>query len=376
MAFSDSLNQWYRRIKADPYSTVLMLGRLYGMIPRYLPRFRDYALPPLFMVLELTYRCNLSCSFCYQRFPNEIESSRSGSELTHLEIRGLSDQMPSRSCFFFSGGEVLLRKDLPEILKTVSQRHPCHIFTNGTLVTPEIADQWVNLGITSVAISIEGSEIVHDQMRGRGTFLKAARAMRMLAEAKRRKGSRFPLLNLKTTITAENAGMLSDSVTVAEDCGADYCTFQILNNTTCLGAISIRDTFECLRPPPLFVDFPVAVLERELERINELSRKSRVRVRFLPEAPSKLILAHYSNMLDIAKYTCVSPWTVMYISPTGLVYPCLNYYIGNVQEQSLRQLWNNPRYRLFRARLLRNGLFPDCRGCCDLIAKGANISIE
>ncbi len=330
---------------------------------------RDNALPPIFIVLELTYRCNLRCSFCYLRFPNANGNRNCGTDLSYAEIQDIVDQVPPRACFLLSGGEILLREDLPEILRAVSRKHPCHIFTNGTLITPAIAAQWVSLGLSSVAISAEGSKEVHDQMRGLGTFRRSVAGIQALAESRARKGSRFPLLNLKTTITAENAGALSESIRVAEDSGADYCTFQILNNTSRIGAFSVRKDLELSGALAPFYEFPVEDLERELHRITEFSRKSRVQVRFLPNLPPKVILTHYSNLLDIRKHDCISPWMVMYISPSGCVYPCLNYYIGSVREQSLRKLWNNPRYRLFRKRILQNGLFPDCRGCCDLVPR-------
>src|SRR2546428_7804611 len=76
-----------------------------------------------------------------------------------------------------------------------------------------------------------------------------------------------------------------------------------------------------------------------------------------------------SNRLKPSGHTCVSPWTTMYISPTGCVYPCLNYYVGNIREQPLRELWNSDRYRQYRKKLLRDGQFPDCIGCCDLFEK-------
>jgi MoaA/NifB/PqqE/SkfB family radical SAM enzyme len=358
-----------RQIKVDPYSIVLGLGRLYGTIPRFVPLLSDIALPPIFIVLELTYRCNLRCSFCYLRFPNANGSRNCGTDLSYAEIQDIAAQAPPRACFLLSGGEILLREDLPEILRAVSRKHPCHVFTNGTLITPAIAAQWVSLGLTSVAISVEGSKEVHDRIRGPGTFGRSVAGMQTLAESRARKGSRFPLLNLKTTITTENAGALSESIRVAEDSGADYCTFQVQNNSSRMGAFFAPKDLECSGGPAPFLGFPLEDLERELQRIAKISQKSRVRVRFLPDLPSKVILAHYSNLLDIRKHNCISPWTVMYISPSGYVYPCLNYYIGSVREQPLRKLWNSPRYRLFRKRILRNGLFPDCRGCCDLVLR-------
>jgi MoaA/NifB/PqqE/SkfB family radical SAM enzyme len=113
----------------------------------------------------------------------------------------------------------------------------------------------------------------------------------------------------------------------------------------------------------------MAVLQQQLNKIQELASKSRVRVRILPKLPVPSILEHYANQLEPAGHACVSPWTTMYISPSGCVYPCLNYYVGNIREQPFRELWNSERYRQYRKKLLRDGQFADCIGCCDLFEK-------
>jgi hypothetical protein len=43
------------------------------------------------------------------------------------------------------------------------------------------------------------------------------------------------------------------------------------------------------------------------------------------------------------------------VSPTGCVYSCLNYCVGNIRKQPLRELWNGERYRRFRKRISRTG---------------------
>ena len=158
-------------------------------------------------------------------------------------------------------------------------------------------------------------------------------------------------------------------VQFAERLGLDYCTFQVLNNSTHMGGVSFQFSLDYSQPPPPITNVPLAVLQQQLNNIQELASKSRVRVRILPKLPVPSILEHYANQFEPSGHTCVSPWTTMYISPTGCVYPCLNYYVGNIREQPLRELWNSERYRQFRNRLLRDGQFPDCVGCCVLIGK-------
>jgi MoaA/NifB/PqqE/SkfB family radical SAM enzyme len=352
----------------DYFKTAARLIRIYGSIPRCIPFMNGRALPPLFLFLELTYRCNLRCPYCYVYPAGKKPRLAELEELTAAEIAHIVDQTPPWTLIFLSGGEPLVRKDFANIVERAAQKRLCHIYTNGTMISQADAEQWVAVGVSSVAFSVDGPEGVHDAIRGRGTYSSTMSAVEILSRAKRRTGKQFPLINLRSTITARNADSLTEMVCVAEKAGADYCTFQVLNHTTRLGGIDLQDNLECnLQLPPIKA-FPTHTLADQLSRLRNAA-SSAIRVRILPDLPASALLSHYENRLQTRDYRCASPWTVMYVSPYGEVYPCLNYRVGNLRKQPLWKLWNGHRYRQFRLRLLRRGLFSDCRGCCDLLRR-------
>ncbi len=354
----------------DCYKSAARLIRIYGAIPSCIPFANGRALPPVFLFLELTYKCNLRCPYCYVYHPAGSNPKRGEvEELTAAEIGRIVDQTPPWTLIFLSGGEPLLRNDIEDILRRIAPKRLCHIYTNGTLMGPADAEQWVAVGIASVAFSVDGPEEVHDAIRGRGTFALIMSAVEMLSRARTQQGKRFPLINLRTTITARNAGSLTDMLRVAEEVGADYCTFQALNPTTRLGGVKLRDDIECHLQPAPMTTFPMSTLADQLSRLRNASSCG-VRVRILPNLSVASFLSHYENRLQMRNYRCFSPWTVMYVSPFGEVYPCLNYRVGNLREQPLRKVWNGLRYRRFRLQLSRHGLFADCSGCCDLLRRG------
>ena len=63
------------------------------------------------MQFDLTYRCNERCIHCY------LDHDDHG-ELTTAEVKDILDQLAAAGTLFliFSGGELLLRKDLFELL--------------------------------------------------------------------------------------------------------------------------------------------------------------------------------------------------------------------------------------------------------------------
>jgi len=71
---------------------------------------------PLSGMMELTDRCDLNCVHCYINQPAGNQQARS-KELSTEEIKGILKQAAEAGTLYMTltGGEVLLRKDFPEI---------------------------------------------------------------------------------------------------------------------------------------------------------------------------------------------------------------------------------------------------------------------
>ena len=76
---------------------------------------------------------------------------------------------------------------------------------------------------------------------------------------------------------------------------------------------------------------------------------------------------------DRAWAACRRPWSLMYFTAHGRALPCCiapfsvrgysNYTLGDATQQDLREIWNSPAYRDFRARLLSDAPPAPCRNC-------------
>src|SRR5215475_5998880 len=210
------------RNRVDFYSLGTGVERVYGTIPKYLPLMDGRAFPPFVVVLELTYRCNLKCPHCYELFrPFDENVTSKTLELKPAEIQSIVEQLPRFTLVTVNGGEIFVRSDLREILSIILAKHRCHLYTNGTCIEPPMAHDLVDMGVTSMGISVDGPEAVHDSIRGSGSFGRTIESIRLLLDLKRRLGKSRPLLNLKTTITEKNVYHLSDMVQFAERLGLD-----------------------------------------------------------------------------------------------------------------------------------------------------------
>ena len=97
---------------------------------------------PIDVSVEVTRRCPLACSHCYNNLPLADPEARS-SELTTQEHCRILDQLADAGCLWllFTGGEIFARPDFLEIYRHAKRAgFLITLFTNGTLLTPRIAD--------------------------------------------------------------------------------------------------------------------------------------------------------------------------------------------------------------------------------------------
>ncbi|MFA6292274.1 MAG: radical SAM/SPASM domain-containing protein [Victivallales bacterium] len=116
---------------------------------------------PAFLFLSITNNCNLKCQGCW------VTPSVPALELAPGEIENVIESCKRHGSYFFGimGGEPLLYKGLFDIIA----KHPeCYflIFTNGTLLTDEIAREMRRLGNVTPLVSVEGTADVSDIRRG------------------------------------------------------------------------------------------------------------------------------------------------------------------------------------------------------------------
>jgi MoaA/NifB/PqqE/SkfB family radical SAM enzyme len=128
---------------------------------------------PAFLFLSVTNRCNLSCQGCW------VTSEGCPAELSPETIdRLIAECRPLGARFFgILGGEPLLHRGLMEVL---GKHRDCYfqVFTNGQLLTRDVAREFRRLGNVTPLVSIEGTEVVSDERRGgSGVYQRSLEAL-------------------------------------------------------------------------------------------------------------------------------------------------------------------------------------------------------
>jgi 12,18-didecarboxysiroheme deacetylase len=170
-------------------SDALRYGRDSSKLPSHLLQFSEDKRPVV--VWNITRRCNLKCVHCYAH----AKDIPFDNELTTDQGKGLIDDLAAfgSPVMLFSGGEPLVRKDLPQLAAyAVEKGMRAVISTNGTLITPKMARTLKEIGLSYVGISLDGMKEINDRFRGvKGAFRSALEGIKNSQDAGIKVGLRF-----------------------------------------------------------------------------------------------------------------------------------------------------------------------------------------
>ncbi|MDO4722788.1 TIGR04133 family radical SAM/SPASM protein [Porphyromonas circumdentaria] len=134
---------------------------------------------------ECTLRCNLACKHC----GSDCHVSSNAKELSKEQFLSIIDSItphvdPHKVLIIFTGGEALLRHDLPDIGRELYKReYPWGIVTNGMLLDESQIETLLRNGIHTLTISLDGFEEAHNYLRGHSqSYHRAERAVRLMAQ--------------------------------------------------------------------------------------------------------------------------------------------------------------------------------------------------
>ena len=180
---------------AAQVSDVLRYGRRSAELPSSLLQFAADKKPVV--VWNCTRACNLRCRHCYAGSMDEDARLKTRDEMSGAEARRMIDDLAAFGCpvLLFSGGEPCLRPDLVELMAYAKAKGMRVVLsTNGTLITPELAARFAEVGLSYVGVSIDGLKATHDSFRGvAGAFDAALAGIRNAKAAGLRVGLRMTI---------------------------------------------------------------------------------------------------------------------------------------------------------------------------------------
>jgi heme b synthase len=315
--------------------------------------------PPLRLLFwETTKACNLSCRHCRAVPQRKLGRDELNTRRAFDLIDGVAKI--AKPVFVLSGGEPLYRPDIFDIAAYgVESGFRMALATNGTLITSRIAAQIADVGISRVAISLDGAdEETHDRFRGmEHSHASALRGIQLLRDE-------GVSVQINSTIAKHNVSELPAMLDMALSLGADALHLFMLVPVGC--GLEIAPT-EML---------PADEYERVLHWFDDQARSCpidlkatcaphyyRIRAQRLEgarergdftesfiapgtrakAAPSLLHGGGHGQQLSAMTRGCLAGTSVCFVSNLGQVYPCgyLPVSAGDTRLEPFADIWNN-----------------------------------
>ena len=297
--------------------------------------------PPLWLLLELTYRCPLHCVFCY----NQTDFANTGPELgTEDWIRVLRQARALGAVQLgLSGGEPLARDDLEPI---VAQAHALgyyiNLITSGIGMTEARISSLKAAGLDHIQLSFQ------DSTRELNDFLSSTRTFELKSKvAALIRQYDYPMV-LNVVLHRLNIDHVGEILEMAEAMGAQYVE---LANTQYYGWAWLNR--EHLLPS-----------RAQLERAEATTQRFRERV-----AGRMQIYFVVPDYFETRPKACMSGLGSVFlgIAPDGTALPCHaarmlpGLQLPNVRDSDIRTIWyDSPAFNRFRGEAWMK---EPCRSC-------------
>lgn len=281
---------------------------------------------PFHVLWELTHTCNLDCVMCYN-------APQPQPELSTDECLAVLEQLAAAGTLrlTLTGGEILTRRDFFTIAgRARALGFALDLKTNGTLITPESAEQIAALAPVQVDISLLGAtaETFDAVAQSRRTLERVLRGVKLLK-------TRGVRVKLNTLLLDLNIAERQQMVDLALALGVDYEQVFKISPTD--------DGSEKAAAHQLGLQQMANVLVDD----------------YTPFAP---------RMPHADSRTCGVGLASCLISPYGVVYPCIELRIpagrlAGAGRQRFAEIWTGaPVFRQLRAQHAYGNL-PECRVC-------------
>ena len=277
--------------------------------------------PPLWLLLELTYRCPLHCVFCY----NPVDFATIEKELSTDDwLRVLREARDLGAVQLgLSGGEPLLRDDLSEIVTEAHRLgYYSNLITSGVGLTEARVAALKEAGLDHIQLSFQDStREMNDFLSHTKTFELKARVAQLI------KAQGFPMV-LNCVIHRLNIDHVDAIIQMAVDMDAEY--LELANTQYYSWALLNRQQ---LLPSRAQLQAAEATTQRWRKKLNDKMKIFFVVPDYYETRPKK----------------CVTGWgsTLAVVTPDGTALPCHTAKMlpgiafPNIREQSMREIWQD-----------------------------------
>ena len=273
--------------------------------------------------------CMYRCKMCPYDAPVVRDMYMQGAEMSFETLKNLVASIPNQTKFSFdisAIGETLAFKRLPEFIAYMKRERPrvnTIVSTNGLLLNEDTARALIESGLDSLQISLFGADAHdHEFITGSKSFDRVCANIKTAWRVRAKMKSRKPYMQTFMMECVETKGKIDEFV----QHWSQY----------------VDEAFSR----------PIYNLGRDIAGMTPTFRKT----------------------AEAQRYPCIMPWYSTAIRSTGDVLACYMFHwhsetkehrIGNINEQSLREIWGGGAFKAFREAHLSMRLddYPVCQKC-------------
>lgn len=300
---------------------------------------------PKYALLKVTNRCNSGCFYCNHSIYSTTRLSQN--DPTTDQIKKVVDEVASIGAVSINltGGEPLLRRDLPEIVRYVyTKKLVSVLLTNGLI----LADRWRQLAesrLSCLLLTLDSLDpTLYQQQRG-ADFSKAWAGF----ESSLRLRDSSPTTTVLITVTVTQSNLLELP--------------KIVEKLASYGVAVWFSPYHQYNPSEEDASTPKdsTQIQAVVKELISLQKNG------YPIANSRTYLEHFSkffvqhgNLPDW--YRCYAGYTGVYVDAGLNVRPCWSWSlpsVGNLLGQDLKTIWTSDIFRQQRERIKRL----DCSRC-------------
>lgn len=324
---------------------------------------------PFYINVDVTRRCNMRCLGCPRhssKMRQPLPGDHSVNDIRFELVEKLCKELPSlgisRVCLV-GEGEPLLHPHLFDII-TAFKNASCkaELFTNGTLINETNAPLILDSGLDVLRVSLWANSPEEYAKLYPGidpkNMQRTLSGVKIVTDLKAERKMALPDVILTEPLNRYNYKSIDARINLACKTGCDGVAFDTYR------------TYKHLQGEFLSVTLSAKEIKILCEDLT-LAKKA-LKVLSLNHNVDDILLEYHLGEMAWHKFPCYIGWFFTRVQVDGTIVPChtCSMSLGNLNESSLEEIWNGPKYQAFRSKALTaKGLMSlsqqcDCNWCC------------
>lgn len=314
-------------------------------------------------MLLTTYRCNLTCDFCFYEKEGMYNHFRTKDKRKEMTVDEFIDLVVNPLLTMglkkvtLSGGEPLIKKDIVKLIKhIIGLDLDCRIQSNLTVNVDTILNDEEILRNISLQTSIDGVREDHDLYRGAGSYDKTVNNLRRAIDFYNALNM-IPSVHVNTVLTKQNIFKLIQHVEDMIECGVRSLSFQHL-------------TWDGPQSPNPLTREQIGELLKVAHEAKKIALANGMKLKFFPFDVSSDRMDDLDTWYNTSKFLqwkgCDYIKTKLRVNSFGDVFSCIEEAVGNLKDNSMGEILSGTNYNDFKNYILNCGPRKECKRCCNL----------